>query len=139
MNEITKEYLTLFDVNEYAISDEGKAFLQKFTQIYTSTVYSDTYADFVSRVVVEGHTDTNGSYEMNLELSQNRANSVKDYCVSAECGVDAAFAAQFGESLEAVGYSYDKPVYGSDGQVDMDASRRVSFRFIVSLEQYAQN
>ena len=129
----------LFDVNEYAISDEGKAFLQKFTQIYTSTVYSEAYADFVSRVMVEGHTDTNGGYDMNLELSQNRANSVKDYCVSAECGVDSAYAAQFGESLEAVGYSYDKPVYGADGKVDMDASRRVSFRFIVSLEQYAQN
>ena len=137
--EIALDAAVLFDVNEYAISDEGKAFLQKFTQIYTSTVYSEAYADFVSRVMVEGHTDTNGGYDMNLELSQNRANSVKDYCVSAECGVDSAYAAQFGESLEAVGYSYDKPVYGADGKVDMDASRRVSFRFIVSLEQYAQN
>lgn len=137
--EIALDATVLFDVNEYAISDEGKTFLQKFTQIYTSTVYSDAYADFVSRVVVEGHTDTNGGYDMNLELSQNRANSVKDYCVSAECGIDSAYAQQFGESLEAVGYSYDKPVYGADGNVDMDASRRVSFRFIVSLEQYAQN
>ena len=136
--EIALDSTVLFDVNEYAISEEGKAFLQKFTQIYTSTVYSETYADFVSRVMVEGHTDTNGGYEMNLELSQNRANSVKDYCVSAECGVDSAYAAQFGDSLEAVGYSYDKPVYAADGTVDMDASRRVSFRFIVSLEQYAQ-
>ena len=136
--EIALDSTVLFDVNEYAISEEGKAFLQKFTQIYTSTVYSEAYADFVSRVMVEGHTDTNGGYDMNLELSQNRANSVRDYCVSAECGVDSAYAARFGDSLEAVGYSYDKPVYGTDGNVDMDASRRVSFRFIVSLEQYAQ-
>ena len=137
--EIALDSTVLFDVNEYAISDEGKTFLQKFTQIYTSVVYGDTYADFVSRVIVEGHTDTNGSYDMNLELSQNRANSVKDYCVSAECGVDSAYAAQFGNSLEAEGYSYDKPVYGADGSVDMEASRRVSFRFIVSLDKYAQN
>lgn len=137
--EIALDATVLFDVNEYAISDEGKTFLQKFAQIYTSTVYSDTYADFVSRVVVEGHTDTNGGYDMNLELSQNRANSVRDYCVSAECGIDSAYAQQFSDSLEAVGYSYDKPVYDADGNVDMDASRRVSFRFIVSLEQYAQN
>jgi len=137
--EIALDATVLFDVNEYAISDEGKTFLQKFAQIYTSTVYSDTYADFVSRVVVEGHTDTNGGYDMNLELSQNRANSVRDYCVSAECGIDSAYAQQFSDSLEAVGYSYDKPVYGDDGNVDMDASRRVSFRFIVSLDKYAQN
>ena len=137
--EIALDATVLFDVNEYAISDEGKTFLQKFAQIYTSTVYSDAYADFVSRVVVEGHTDTNGGYDMNLELSQNRANSVRDYCVSAECGIDSAYAQQFSDSLEAVGYSYDKPVYGDDGNVDMDASRRVSFRFIVSLDKYAQN
>ena len=137
--EIALDATVLFDVNEYAISDEGKTFLQKFAQIYTSTVYSDTYADFVSRVVVEGHTDTNGGYDMNLELSQNRANSVRDYCVSAECGIDSAYAQQFSDSLEAVGYSYDKPVYSDDGNVDMDASRRVSFRFIVSLDRYAQN
>lgn len=131
--EIALDSTVLFDVNEYAISADGKAFLQKFTQIYTDTVYSEEYADFVSRIVVEGHTDTNGGYDMNLELSKNRANSVKDYCVSEECGVNSAYAADFAGSLEAVGYSYDKPVYGTDGKVDMDASRRVSFRFIVAL------
>ena len=32
-------------------------------------------------------------------------------------------------ALEAVGLSNTKPVYGKNGDVDMDASRRVTFRF----------
>ena len=131
--EIALDATVLFAVNESEISAEGKEFLKKFTDIYTTVVYSDAYADFVSRVLVEGHTDTSGSYEMNQELSQARADSVKTYCASEECGIDAAYAELFLGSLEAVGYSYDKPVYDAQGNVDMAASRRVSFRFIINL------
>jgi chemotaxis protein MotB len=131
--EIALDSTVLFDYNASTISAEGQAFLQQFTQIYTSTVYSEKYADFVSRILVEGHTDTDGTYERNLELSQERADNVLNYCLSAECGVDSAYAALFAQSAEAVGYSYDKPVYDVDGNVDMDASRRVSFRFVINL------
>ena len=58
----------------------------------------------------------------------------KEYCTSQECGVDAAYAELFAQSLEAIGYAYDKPVYDAQGEVDMDASRRVSFRFLISLD-----
>ena len=131
--EIALDSTVLFDYNASTISAEGQAFLQQFTQIYTSTVYSEKYADFVSRILVEGHTDTDGTYERNLELSQERADNVLNYCLSAECGVDSAYADLFAQSAQAVGYSYDKPVYDVDGNVDMDASRRVSFRFVINL------
>lgn len=131
--EIALDATVLFEVSEYEISADGKDFLKKFTEIYTSVVYSEAYADFVSKVLIEGHTDTSGSYEMNLELSQNRAESVKNYCASPECGLDASYAETFLASLEAVGYSFDKPVYDAEGNVDMAASRRVSFRFLINL------
>lgn len=35
-----------------------------------------------ARIVVEGHTDSRGTDENNLELSQQRANAVRDYLVS---------------------------------------------------------
>ena len=133
--EIALDATVLFGVNESAISPEGQTFLQQFTQVYTSVVYSDAYADFISRVMVEGHTDTTGTYEHNLELSQARADSVKAYCLSEECGVDSAYLTSFGQSLEAVGYSWDHPIYDAEGNVDMDASRRVTFRFIIQLTQ----
>ena len=132
--EIALDSTILFDVNESDVSAEGKEFLKRFIQIYASVVFGDKYENFVSTIMVEGHTDTNGSYEMNRTLSQARADSVREYCLSADCGVEQAYASAMQEMLQAVGHSYDKPIYNEKGEVDMDASRRVSFRFIVNLE-----
>jgi chemotaxis protein MotB len=132
--EIALDATVLFAVDESVISAEGQTFLQKFMGVYTSVVFDAKYENFVSKIMVEGHTDTSGDYDYNKTLSEARAASVKDYCLSADCGVDAAYAGALPAMLEAVGYSYDKPVYNENGDVDMDASRRVSFRFMINLE-----
>lgn len=129
--EVSLDAGILFDVNSYDISDEGKATLDKFIEIYTGVVFSDEFSDWVSRIVVEGHTDTNGDYDSNMTLSENRANSVLDYCLS--CPSCSDYAAQMKDTMSAVGMSYDRPVYNDDGSVNMDASRRVSFRIVISL------
>ena len=56
------------------------------------------------------------------------------YFLSADCGIDTAYASTLQSMLETIGYAYDKPVYDENGEIDNDASRRVSFRFIVNLE-----
>lgn len=132
--EIALDSAVLFGEDESAIFEDGKVFLQKFMEIYTSVVFNEKYSGFVSRIVVEGHTDTQGSYDHNQKLSEARANSVMAYCLSAECGVDATYTEALQTMLEAVGYSYDKPIYLENGEVDMAASRRVSFRFIINFE-----
>jgi len=132
--EIALDSTILFAVNESQIADAGKEFLQQFISVYTGVVFSDKYENFISQILVEGHTDTSGSYELNQALSQARADSVKDYCLSTDCGVDAAYLQILTDTLQAIGYSYDRPVYDANGEVDMDASRRVSFRFIINLE-----
>jgi len=132
--EIALDSTVLFEVDQSVISAEGQTFLQKFMGVYASVVFDEKYENFVSKIMVEGHTDTSGEYDYNKTLSEARANSVKEYCLSAECGVDEAYAEALPAMLEAVGYSYDKPVYKDNGEVDMDASRRVSFRFMINLE-----
>lgn len=52
---------------------------------------------------IEGHTDTIGTREQNLDLSRRRAESVVSYLVSK--GVPAS-------QLQAVGYGFDKPSTG---------------------------
>lgn len=131
--EITLDSSVLFDVNAYEVSAEGKEFLKKFIGIYTSVVFAEKYDGFVSKIIVEGHTDTNGDYDMNMELSQNRADSVMNYCLSEECGIDADTLSALQSTMISVGYSFENPIYDENGDVDMAASRRVSFRFIVSL------
>lgn len=132
--EIALDSTVLFEVNESKISGNGKVLLREFMQVYTSVVFSDEYEDFVSKILVEGHTDTSGSYELNQQLSLERASSVMTYCLSEDCGIAAEQISTLETMMEAVGYAYDKPVYDENGEVDMDASRRVAFRFFVNVK-----
>ena len=55
-----------------------------------------TKNDTDSRVVVEGHTDSQGGAAYNLDLSQRRAQTVRDYLVSRGIAGDRVTAAGFG-------------------------------------------
>ena len=131
--EIALDAGVLFGVNASDITAEGQEFLKKFMDVYTSVVFDEKYSGFVSKILVEGHTDTNGDYDMNLDLSQKRADSVQAYCLSGDCGVSADLLPALTAMFETKGCSYDFPIYDANGEVDMDASRRVSFRLFISL------
>ncbi len=131
--EIAMDAGVLFGHDQAQITAEGKAFLKEFLAVYTGVVFGEEYTDFVSKIMVEGHTDTSGAYDYNKKLSLQRAENVMAFCLSEESGVDANALAALQSTLEAIGYSYDKPVYKENGEVDMDASRRVSFRFVINI------
>jgi len=131
--EIMIDSAILFGYNEDTVSDLGKAMLDRFITVYTAVVCSEKYEGFLSAIQVEGHTDTSGTYEYNLDLSERRAWNVMEYCLSGSSGLSADTVAQLEDLMAAVGCSYDYPIYDKNGNVDMDASRRVSFRFIVDL------
>lgn len=131
--EVNMDATVLFDVDQSTISEEGKAFLREFVKVYADVALSSDYDGFLSKIVVEGHTDPTGSYDYNLSLSQARAEAVMNFCLSEESGLSAAEIQTLASLLEAVGYSSDKPVLDENGNVDNNASRRVSFRFIISI------
>lgn len=66
--------------------------------------------------VIEGFADIRGDEERNLELSERRANTVREYLASR--GVDA-------ERLEAVGRGEDYPVASNETPTGRAANRRV--------------
>ncbi len=131
--EIMLDSAVLFAVDESIISDDGKNFLQQFMKIYTDTVFNEKYNGFISKILVEGHTDSTGEYEHNQVLSLDRAESVMNYCLSAECGV-TNYTQQLTDMMLAEGYACDQLIYDADGNEDMDASRRVTFRFLINLD-----
>ena len=57
-----------------------------------------TEQDPESRMVVEGHTDSQGAAEFNQQLSRERAQSVRDYLVSRGVAGDRITAEGFGPS-----------------------------------------
>jgi OOP family OmpA-OmpF porin len=72
-------------------------------------------------VVVAGHTDSDGSAEFNLGLSSRRAQTVRDYLVSA--GVDAV-------QLTAVGFGESEPLASNETPSGKALNRRVELRII---------
>lgn len=62
-----------------------------------------------------------------LPLSKERAQNVLAYCSSKD--------AKFCKTMEAIDYSNTRPIYDSEGNVDMDASRRVSFKCVVNPDK----
>jgi OOP family OmpA-OmpF porin len=72
-------------------------------------------------VELQGHTDSTGSDSYNMNLSQNRAKSVKSYLVSS--GVEA-------NRLTARGYGEEQPIASNDTKVGRAENRRVELKVV---------
>jgi OOP family OmpA-OmpF porin len=73
------------------------------------------------RIEISGHTDITGNVDHNRDLSQRRADRVKEYMVKK--GVAA-------ERLESKGYGPDKPIATNDTKEGQMANRRVEFTLL---------
>ena len=62
------------------------------------TVVAQAIKEADRDVLIEGHTDSQGSVEMNMKLSESRAESVRDYLVSQGAPVNRIRTAGVGES-----------------------------------------
>lgn len=72
----------------------------------------------IVKVEVQGHTDNVGKPDYNLTLSQQRAESVKDWLVRAGVGADR---------MEAKGYGQTKPIAPNVSPAGKAKNRRVAF------------
>ena len=126
--DIMLESAVFFDTGKDDIKPGGMALLDEFIPVYLSVLLQKGYVDFLGEIVIEGHTDTTGTYLRNLQLSQERALSVATYCLEMP-GLSEAQREELRQILTAKGRSFSSPVLYEDGSVDMDASRRVEFKF----------
>ncbi len=126
----------MFEYNKSVLKSGGKDFLGEFMPRYLKILLSPKYKRYISEIVIEGHTDTDGDYLSNLELSQQRAYSVADYCTRKNSDVlTDREKEELEKVLSTVGKSFSEPVKGSDGKIDMAASRRVEILFRLRDEE----
>lgn len=133
---ITMDSGILFATGQYNLKKSGEEFLGEFIPRYLKILMSRKYSPYVSEIVIEGHTDTNGNYLYNLDLSQKRAYSVAKYCLDKKNNV---LTDTERESLEKVlstnGKSFSDPILDKNGDIDADASRRVEILFRLRDEE----
>ena len=75
----------------------------------------------LTKIRIEGHTDSRGGADYNRRLSDSRAKAVRTYLINK--GVEEG-------RLEAIGYGEDKPVDPRETAEAWEKNRRVDF-FIV--------
>ena len=136
---IALESDVLFATNKFDLTDRGKAFIDEFLPVYLEVLLSEEYGRYVTEIIIEGHTDTAGDYISNLQLSQRRALAVASYVLADNYrGITSRQKEQLRKLATANGRSWSDPVLDSRGRVNMDASRRVVFKFRMTDEQMIQ-
>ncbi len=126
----------LFDYNKAVLTDSGKEFLSDFLPRYVDVLLDPKYKDNISEIIIEGHTDTEGTYIFNLQLSQKRAMAVAEYCLSDKSDIlTKSQLEEMRKVVSATGRSYSNPVYNANGEIDMEGSRRVELLFRLKDEE----
>src|SRR5699024_8785529 len=59
-----------YDYDSSTLTKEGSENLKNFVPKYINVLLSEEFKDHISQVIIEGHTDLEGTYLYNLELSQ---------------------------------------------------------------------
>lgn len=79
-------------------------------------------------VVIEAHTDAQGSEESNLVLSEKRAHHIRERLV--EMGITD-------DRLIAIGFGENHPIASNSTRKGMEENRRVEFKLVVKKEFHA--
>ncbi len=132
---IALESDVLFDTGSSKLADAGKSRIDDFLPVYLDVLFSDQYRDYVAEVIIEGHTDSDGGYIMNLDLSQQRALAVASYVLDDSYrGISLNQRALLRQVATVNGRSYIDRIM-VNGVEDKDASRRVVFKFRLTDEE----
>ena len=125
----------LFRYNSASLTADSKESLKNIIPMYLDVLLQDQFRDYIAEIIIEGHTDTDGGYRSNMELSYERAKAVADFCLNKTNGLSEKEIEQLQKILTVNGKSWSNPVYEKDafgdstGKVDMPASRRVEIKF----------
>ena len=114
-----QELLVNFDFDKSEIKPEFYAEIARFAEFMT------TYAN--TSVVIEGHTDSDGSDEYNQGLSERRARAIVARLISAHNIAPAR--------LTAVGYGEKNPVVENNSRANKARNRRIMAEASVQIQQ----
>ncbi len=134
----------LFGYNDETLTSSSKKELANVIPKYIEVLLQDEYIDNIAEIIIEGHTDTDGTYAYNQELSYARAKAVADFCLDESNGLSEEQIEKLQQVLTVNGKSYSDPIYvkDSDGndtdEIDMEASRRVEIKFRLKEDEMIQ-
>lgn len=112
---ITFDSGILFDIGSYQLKEAAKNNITELSKVLQK--YEDT------NILIEGHTDNTGADEMNMKLSEQRANSVANYTKSL--GI-------LGTRMAIQGYGESQPVEDNKTESGRTKNRRVEIAIMAN-------
>ena len=122
----------LFDQNQYQLKEDAKKELSKTLKKYLSTLLDDKdMRKYIESITIEGHTNSDGSYISNLQLSQQRAYAVMQFLYDSNI-IDKKLLSNY---VNSSGRSSADLIVDEKGVEDKDASRRIEIKFSIKNEE----
>ena len=115
--KITFDSGLLFDFDSFKLRQNTREDLEEMAS--TLKKYEDT------NILIEGHTDAQGSEDYNQELSENRADQVNQYLM--ELGVDPG-------RINTIGYGESQPIASNETADGRQENRRVEVAIYANEE-----
>jgi len=120
----------LFDKGSAVLKEEAKAELKRAFEEYIGTLVTNPkIRPYLDKIIIEGHTDSDGGYLYNLDLSQKRAFAVMHYLLT----LDFAKKYDIRPLMIASGRAFLDAVI-LNGVEDKEASRRIEIKFRLKNE-----
>lgn len=126
----------LFDEGKAVLRPKFKEILDDFFPRYIAVLSRPEYRDNIEEIRIEGHTNSNGGYYSNMELSQDRTRAVLQYCFSL---MPSDLQNWMQGLVTANGLSSSHLILKKNGEEDKDLSRRVEFRVRTNAEKQLED
>jgi outer membrane protein OmpA-like peptidoglycan-associated protein len=137
----------LFDYNKSDLKPEFQSILTSFFPRYLKILTRPKYIDRIAEVRIEGHTDIQGDYIYNLQLSQDRTRNVMKHLLYLDYYKTLSTSSQnklrfwltanglsFGRTLDADGNLTEY----SNKPSDNVRCRRVEFRIVTTSDKLVE-
>ncbi len=120
-DEIPKELAKFTGVIEGIYFDTGKASIKNKSKPKLDNAVEVLEKFEYVRIEISGHTDDRGSDDSNLDLSQRRADAVKQYFIDAGIGADR---------IQTRGAGETEPVQSNKSSKGRAKNRRIEFKIL---------
>jgi len=124
--------LNLFPVGEVIYDEEAIVSLRVSFEKYINILMK--YKEYIESIIIEGYTDSSGTYEYNLKLSQKRATSILKYLLTQ----NIIKTYQLKSLIHAKGLG-SKEMIKINGIEDKEASRRIKIKFKIKETKILEN
>ena len=108
-----------FDTNKADLKPEALGVLDQLVVVFSKFLSDPENAKYIDSIIISGHTDSDGSDDLNRTLSTQRANSVLNYMLTE------TVLTRYSEYFCAAGYGETRPIAPNDTKENKALNRRI--------------